>query len=464
MRGPGTELSLRKDIADKCRSCGTCRAVCPIFAEIGREDSAARGKVALIRAVLDGELGLTEIFDERIQLCLNCKACIDACPNDVRVDDLILSARSGLVEAGRLPFIKRLVFRRLLRRGRLLPPVGKTAAFFQRFVLRGLPKGSPFRLLLPVVGIDRDRVFPQFARATFLETVPEAVPAPDTVAATDGRPRVAYFVGCAANLIYPESARAAVEVLNRAGVDVVVPKSQGCCGTPVFNAGDFVTAREMAARNIEALRGSGAEAVVTACASCGLTLKREYAELLGFEDGVGMPVYDLTEYLALRGGAASESREAAESSKSTGFSESAAPSGRVRVTYHDPCHLVRGQGVYEEPRQILRAIPWVEFVEMRDADRCCGGGGSFSLSHYDLSKAVGRRKVEAIREADVDIVTTECQACVMQLTDMLAQAGMDVAVISVAELAAQRGAEVIGGGEAARRRVEAGAQAGADSV
>ncbi len=428
MRGPGTELSLRKDIADKCRSCGTCRSVCPIFAEIGREDAAARGKVALIRAVLDGELGLTEIFDERIQLCLNCKACVDACPNDVRVDDLILSARSDLVEAGRLPFIKRFVFRRLLRRGRLLPPVGKTAAFFQRFVLRGLPKGSPFRLLLPAVGIDRDRVFPQFARATFLETVPEVVPAPN------GTARVAYFVGCAANLIYPESARAAVEMLNRAGVDVVVPKSQGCCGTPVFNAGDFVTAREMAARNIEALRGSGAEAVVTACASCGLTLKREYAELLGFEDGVGMPVYDLTEYLALRGGEALTSDGPAEAS---GSSE---PSGRVRVTYHDPCHLVRGQGVYEEPRQLLRSIPWVEFVEMRDADRCCGGGGSFSLSHYDLSKAVARRKVEAIRDAGVDIVTTECQACVMQLSDMLTQAGMDVAVISVAELAAQRGA------------------------
>ena len=439
MRGPGTELRLRKDIADKCRSCGSCRAVCPIFAEIGREDSVARGKVALIRAVLDGELGLTEIFDERMQLCLNCKACIDACPNDVRVDDLILSARSGLVEAGRLPFIKRFVFRRLLRRGRLLPPVGKTASFFQRFVLRGLPKGSPFRLLLPLVGIDRDRVFPQFARATFLETIPEVVPAPN------GTARVAYFVGCAANLIYPESARAAVEMLNRAGVDVVVPKSQGCCGTPVFNAGDFVTAREMAARNIEALRGSGADAVVTACASCGLTLKREYEELLGFEDGVGMPVHDLTEYLALRGGEALTPDGPAEAS---GSSE---PSGRVRVTYHDPCHLVRGQGVYEEPRQILRSIPWVEFVEMRDADRCCGGGGSFSLSHYDLSKAVARRKVEAIRDAGVDIVTTECQACVMQLSDMLAQAGMDVAVVSVAELAAQRGAGDSG-------------QAGGDSV
>ena len=461
MRGPGAELIRRQDIADKCRSCGSCRAVCPIFAEIGREDSVARGKVALIRAVLDGELGLTEIFDERIQLCLNCKACIDACPNDVRVDDLILSARSGLVEAGRLPFIKRFVFRRLLRRGRLLPPVGKTAAFIQRFVLRGLPKDSPFRLLLPVVGVDRDRVFPQFARTTFLESVPEIVTStvPQTASGPDGTARVAYFVGCAANLIYPESARAGVEALNRAGVDVVIPKSQGCCGTPVFNAGDFVTAREMAARNIEALRESGAEAVVTACASCGLTLKREYKELLGFEDGVGLPVYDLTEYLVLRGGetlATGEEAEASEPSES---------SGRVRVTYHDPCHLVRGQGVYEEPRQILRSIPWVEFVEMRDADRCCGGGGSFSLSHYDLSKAVGRRKVEAIRDADVDIVATECQACVMQLSDMLAQAGVDVAVVSVAELAVQRGVGARGSGETRRRPAAAGvAPAGADSV
>ena len=447
MRGPGAELIRRQDIADKCRSCGNCRAVCPIFAEIGREDSVARGKVALIRAVLDGDLGLTEIFDDRIQLCLNCKACVDACPNDVRVDDLILSARSGLVEAGRLPFIKRFVFRKLLRRGRLLPPVGKAASFVQRFVLRGLPKSSPFRLLLPAVGIDRDRVFPQFARTTFLESVAEIVPStvrktadktvPERVPGTKGTARVAYFVGCAANLIYPESARAGVEALNRAGVDVVVPKSQGCCGTPVFNAGDFVTAREMAARNIEALRKSGAEAVVTACASCGLTLKREYAELLGFEDGVGMPVYDLTEYLALRGGAAMSAHPATGQDDAQVAAE--AERRKVRVTYHDPCHLVRGQRIYEQPRQILRSIPGVEFVEMRDADRCCGGGGSFSLSHYDLAKAVGRRKVEAIRDADVDIVATECQACVMQLTDMLAQAGMDVAVVSVAELAVEWG-------------------------
>ena len=305
--------------------------------------------------------------------------------------------------------------------------MGRVASFFQRFVLRGLPKESPFRLLLPAVGVDRDRVFPQFAARSFLASAPDVVAPHQETAPAGEISRVAFFAGCAANLIYPESAHAAVEMLSRAGVEVVVPKAQICCGTPVFNSGDFVTAREMAARNIEVLRECGADAVVTACASCGLTLKREYEELLGIDGGVGLPVFDLTEFLAQMGVAGAEECEPPQ----------VAGAARVRVTYHDPCHLSRGQGIRDEPRQVLRSLPWVEFVEMRDADRCCGCGGSFSLTHYDLAKAVGRWKVEAIRDADVDVVATECQACVMQLTDMLEQAGLDVAVVSVAELAAQ---------------------------
>ena len=392
MKGPGRELALRAELAAKCRSCGTCRSVCPVFAEVGLESSVARGKVALIRAVLAGELALTDIFDDRIQLCLNCKACVAECPNDVRVDDLILSARSGLVEAGRLPFLKRAIFRQLLRRGRLLPPVGRLASFVQRWILRGLPSGSPFRVLLPAVGIDRDRVFPEFAPRSFMATSPQTVAASTDTGESEGcapvrdsdgtvnddetarrraareARRVAYFVGCATNLLYPETGRAVVDALSRAGVDVVVPRAQGCCGTPVANSGDFVTAREMAARNIEAFRQAGVDVVVTACASCGLTLKREYEELLGIDGGSGLPVYDFAEFLAYRGWAPPAAGAAA----------------KIRITYHDPCHLARGQGISREPRDVLRTLPWVEFVEMRDADRCCGSGGTFSLTHYDL--------------------------------------------------------------------------------
>jgi len=241
-----------------------------------------------------------------------------------------------------------------------------------------------------------------FAAKSFLKQAPEIVK-PMAGAQSDGSARersgngadadrqrcarearsVAYFVGCAGNLIYPESASAAVEALSRAGVEVVIPKSQGCCGTPVFNAGDFVTAREMASRNIETLQSCGADAVVTACASCGLTLKREYEELLGFDGGVGLPVFDLTEFLVLRGANVTPLAQSAGLDAAPGTAGSGAR--KVRVTYHDPCHLSRGQGISEDPREVLRSIPWVEFVEMRDADRCCGAGGSFSLSHYELS-------------------------------------------------------------------------------
>ncbi len=437
----GTELEARRGDAAKCRSCGTCRSVCPVFAEIGLENAVARGKVSLIRAVLDGDLGLTAIFDEKIQLCLNCKACRASCPNDVPVDDLILAARSGLVEAGRLPFLKRVIMRQLLRRGRLLPPVGRLASFFQRVVLRGLPQGSALRVLLPVVGFDRDRVFPEFAPRAFLSTVPEMVPAaapaaagvPNSAPAPAAPPdpddhrsvarnarRVAFFVGCATNLIYTETGRAIVDALTRSGVDVAIPHGQGCCATPVTTAGDLVTARAMARKNIEVLRGTGADAVVTGCASCGLTLKREYEEILGIDGGVGMPVFDFTEFLAYRGVPRS----------------SATDHGRIRVTYHEPCQLVRGQEITAEPREVLRSLPWVEFVELRDSDRCCGGSGTFSLTYPDLSLAIGKRKAEAIREAGVDVVATECQSCVMQLRDMLGRADIDVTVLSVAEVIA----------------------------
>lgn len=454
MTGPGPELLRLRGEADKCRSCGTCRSVCPIFAELRLESAVARGKVALIRSVLDGELELSDVFDEKMQLCLNCKSCVASCPNDVRVDDLVLAARCGLVESGRLPFLKRAIFRLLLKRGRLLAPVGRVGSFFQRVLMRGLPQDSSMRILLPLAGIDRDRVLPEFAPRSFMSRAPERVlanrssvapsaPAPGERARVAREARtVAYFVGCATNLIYPETASAIVDALTGSGVEVIVPKQQRCCGTPVFNAGDFVTARGMARRNIRALQETGADAVVTGCASCGLTLKREYEEILGIEGGVGLPVFDFTEFLVLRGAtAAGEQGAAADPTGEETADNEASPEGaldreKIRVTYHDPCHLVRGQAVEDEPRAALRSLPWVEFVEMRDADRCCGGGGTFCLTHYDISKEIGRRKAEAVRDADVDFVATECPVCMMQLKDMLTRYGVDVKVASVAEITA----------------------------
>ncbi len=463
MAGPGRELELRRELAAKCRSCGTCHSVCPVFAELGIESSAARGKVALVKAILDGELDISRAFDDRLQLCLNCKACVASCPNEVQVDDLVLAARSGLVEAGRLPFVKRLAFRVLLRRGRLLPPFGRLASFMQRVLLRGLPENSVYRKLMPIVGMDRDRVLPECAPVALTRSIPELVRAADEPVSgrtgigkdADGHRRdarnaragrrIGFFVGCATNLIYPETGRAVVRTLTGAGFDVVIPRGQVCCGTPVFNSGDYVTARELARKNIAVFGKANVEAVVVCCASGGLALKREYEETLGIEGGFGIPVYDFAEFLAKEGviGSGGESADSrgrtASDATADADTREVAPcdfGGGLRVTYHEPCHLVRGQGITEEPRALIRSLPWVEFVEMRDSDRCCGGGGSFTFMHYDVASLIGERKAECIRETGADVVVTECPSCVMQLRDMVARYGVDVDVMALADLLA----------------------------
>jgi len=414
----------------RCIKCGLCRAVCPTLIETVSESEGARGRVSLVEAVLDGRLRLSDVFAKRISTCINCKACIEACPSGVRVDDIVLAARAELVSRGKFPFFKRLILRGLLKRGRLLPPVGKTASLFQRALLRLSPKGSALRLLLPVVRIDKERHLPVFAPRSFREQIPQIVSSKEAF-------RVAYFVGCACNLIYTNIAFSVVDVLTKLGVDVIIPPLQGCCGTPVFNAGDFVTAREMAKKNMEALAVSEVDAIVVSCASCGLALKREYSKILGLETaGFSEKVMDVSEFIVKKIGLEAL-KSAIERSSGVPVEACRKQQREIVVTYHDPCHLKRGQGVRDEPREIIRIIPGLRFVEMSEPDRCCGGGGLYSFTHYEMSKAVASHKVNAIKETGAEIVLTSCPSCILQLRDALAQAGLSVNVMHVIELLAR---------------------------
>ncbi|MGQ9811652.1 MAG: 4Fe-4S dicluster domain-containing protein, partial [bacterium] len=152
-----------EDQIERCLKCGLCRSVCPIFAEVLDESACARGKIALAEALLDGEIGLSRIFSDRLSKCLNCKSCVEICPSGIRVDEIVLATRSEIFEGGRFPLIKRLVFKYLLTRGRLLPPISRTLAFVQRKIMKCLPQSSPYRILLPLVGIDKQRVLPVFS-------------------------------------------------------------------------------------------------------------------------------------------------------------------------------------------------------------------------------------------------------------------------------------------------------------
>ncbi len=400
----------------RCLKCGLCRSVCPVFAEVLDEGGCARGKIALIEALVDNELSLTDGFSDRLSKCLNCKSCMEACPSGIRVDELVIAARAEIFKRGRFPFIKKFIFRNLLRRGRLLPPVSKFLSFIERKILRCLPPSSPYRILLPIVKIDKERNLPIFASRTFMEECDRIIHP-----AGKARMRVAFFVGCSTNLIYTSVGRATLRVLAGEGIEVVIPDGQGCCGMPVFSSGDIETGRELALKNVEAFRKHKVDAIVTSCASCGLALKKDYERILGLKKNpLGARVYDISEFLVKFGKLRFET---------DGLNP-------IKVTYHDPCHLNRGQGITEEPRKLLEAIPNAQFIEMEESTRCCGGAGTFSLSHYDISKEIGRKKVNFVAATGADIVATACPSCMMQLDDMLKRNGLPQKVVHLIELIA----------------------------
>jgi len=168
-------IATREDELLKCLKCGTCLSVCPVYAETRYEPAAPRGRVALIDLVNKGELELTDVFQKKMNVCLNCKSCVDACPSGVRTDDLVLCARADLVEAGKLTFLERLIFRHLLKRGRLLPPVARWATFAGRIANKILPAKNPLTLFLPFPDGWKERIYPKIAKKPLRKRVPEVV-------------------------------------------------------------------------------------------------------------------------------------------------------------------------------------------------------------------------------------------------------------------------------------------------
>ncbi len=408
MAGYDDLATIRSEL-DRCMKCGNCQAVCPLYSELRKEAAAARGKIRLVEALLAGELALGGRLEDRLALCLTCGACSANCPSGVRFDRVILAARTAAVRRRGLSPVKRLVFYGVLRHRRVFR--GSLRAGRR---LQGLVRRPRFP-----IGLDRRRVVPALARRTLLEELPPVVRVPEA------RWRVAYFAGCMNTYVYTGIGRSVVEVLAENRVEVVIPSTQHCCGIPVIVAGDQRLAREMAQSNLGVFAGLQVDALITSCSTCVAAWRHHYPELLPGEAhrtaaALARKTYDISEFLV----------------DVVGLRPPTASLG-VSVTYHDPCHLNRIAGVTRQPREILRAIPGVEFRELSDPGRCCGGAGSFSLSHYGLSMRVAAHKVKDIAGTGAAAVATGCPACRMQLEDALTQAGLAHPVRHVVELLAE---------------------------
>ncbi|MEW6662445.1 MAG: (Fe-S)-binding protein [Bacillota bacterium] len=404
--------------AVKCIRCGACQTVCPVYQHLKAESTVARGKVRLIRAAIKDQIPLTEGFAQRMSWCLNCKACINACPSGVKTDRLVEAARTELARRRGLTPVEKAAFRGLLKNSRLLHLVLRAASGIQGLFFRPGPGGNGVLPKLPV-GLDSRRLVQPLARTSFRSRPVKMAPAK-----TKGK--VAFFTGCLINYGYPQVGQAVVEVLAKNGYQVVLPP-QHCCGTPVRVGGDRETAVEIAKFNLDALADLQVEAVITACASCGLALKNTYQDL-----AAELPLYQKK---ALRlGGMVKDISEFIAGLPGWQEGMGHLPS---RVTYHDPCHLARGMGISRPPREILQGIPGMSLVEMAKPDRCCGGAGSFSLIHYSLSLDIGREKALDIRQTGAAVVAAGCPGCMMHINDALYQSGVPAQVRHPAELLAE---------------------------
>ncbi|RJP66361.1 MAG: (Fe-S)-binding protein [Candidatus Abyssobacteria bacterium SURF_17] len=380
--------------AEKCARCGKCRAACPVFAELQDEAFVARGRIRLFEALRRNEVAASPELQKIMSACLMCQRCSEACPSGVQFMEVLRAARERLANELGYPLFASLVLRHVVPRRKLFDFALRGASLIQR-IIPGKKQGHLRHLPLFFKG---GKWLPPISTKSALRRhlSPERV--------ADAKVRVALFVGCLTNYVYPEIVDACVELLRRAEIETVIPPSQLCCGTPAVALGDIDAARKLAQRNKESFESVTCDCIVTACASCGRMLKHEYPYLLGGKgQGLGVPVYDIAEFIHAK--TALEFRRLDET-----------------VTYHDPCHLRWGQGIQAEPRELLARS--CQFKEIPNDMYCCGQAGTFHVFYPEVAEMIGRRKVESLTELDSREVATGCPGCILQLNDLMTKAGM----------------------------------------
>ncbi len=384
-----------------CIKCGLCLTPCPVYKQLYFEAASPRGKVQLIKKILEGKLEPSENFHRLLFTCLLCETCTVNCPSGLKVDRLMKAMRAELLQKFGLPWQKKMLFHLLVGK-RLLP----------FFLFWGRTLGNPLLARMPrsrKLGTIPYSKFPRLNRKPLREQYPEIV----KVAGPKGR--VLYFTGCATNYLFENVGRSVISILQRLGVEVIIPREQVCCGLPIFLAGARQMALQNIRKNIELFTGDDVDAVIVDCATCGAALKKEYAHILE-EMGespeaaqtLGRKVLDISQYL-VRFDLEKHLRPI-----------------QGRVTYHDPCHLLRSQGVKEEPRSLLKGIPGLQYVEMAGADVCCGGGGTFQWEHPDVASGISSKKVQSIKETGADIVASGCPGCRLQIYGNFGEESVEV--------------------------------------
>jgi glycolate oxidase iron-sulfur subunit len=410
---------LIKDDPTQCMKCGFCMSACPIYKLDHIESHVARGRNILVQHPDKNNLLKEKIFEEALYFCLLCGKCEAVCPAGISSSAITLNARRDLVGIKGQTLMKRLIFRVIVKNRNFMALLARTVAAIPGFSSRKDAAARHFPDF--VSGILHGMKAPRF-RVPFLSRRVDEWSLPPAGVPVKGK--VAVFAGCLFEFFLADAGKKIISALAESGYEVFFPKQQTCCGLPACASGDFETAKEMAVRNVTLL--AGYDHVIVGCASCGSTLKQYGHWLKGkpiSEEAasLGSRVKDFSVFIRDH---LTSKDEVAE---------------KIKVTYHDPCHLKWKQGVSAEPREILRELQGVEYVEMEGADNCCGLGGSFGIMHPDESRAIQSKKIESVIKTGADVVVTSCPGCMIQLMDGLTRYGSPISVMHLSDIVQTRG-------------------------
>jgi glycolate oxidase iron-sulfur subunit len=431
----GAEEGVRSAVND-CVHCGFCLPACPTYQLWGEEMDSPRGRIHLASQLLDGA-PLTDAAAEHFDRCLGCMACMTACPSGVQYDQIIEAAREWAEEGGRpaagsevaapaAPPAPRSRRDRATREAifavfpyprRLRAAIAPLRAAQRTGTDRLLARGGLLGRLSPAAAAAL-RLAPPPSRPLPPGRFPARVPA-----LGQRRAVVGMLTGCVQSVFFPRVNAATARVLAAEGCDVVIPREQGCCGALSLHSGRTAEAARFARRLIEAFEAAEVDAIVVNSAGCGSAMK-EYERLLRNADpsmagraaALSARVRDLTEFLAELGPVAPRHPVP------------------VRAAYHDACHLGHAQRITREPRALLRDIPDLELVELRDAGTCCGSAGVYNLLQPDAARALGARKADAVLESGAALVISGNPGCTLQISAELASRGQQVATAHTVEV------------------------------
>ncbi|HEC1549695.1 TPA: (Fe-S)-binding protein [Campylobacter upsaliensis] len=409
--------------SQSCVKCGKCIPTCTIHQIKRDEINSPRGFLDLLAAYKEGNLELDKEAKRVFESCFLCTNCVEVCPSHIRVDNAIEAVRYDIAKKFGIAWYKRLLLY-FLRTRKTLDIAAKFGFVFQSCAFALQNSGMKARFSLPL--IKKGRLLPSFKQKSFLNQNTEFID-------NGGEKSVGFFVGCLANYFYIDSAKAVLSIAKELKINVDLMKEQVCCGAPHFFTGDFKSLESLAKKNVEYFEKKleNLDYIITPEATCSamLSVDLEHFFTMIKEEQWAKRAAKIAPKIKLATWYFYEKTPLLELLKTKGKKD-------LLLTYHDPCHARKMQGVFKEPRALLGAN--YRFAEMSDSNACCGFGGvSMQSDYYENTLKVGLKKAKMIDESDASVVSAECSACRMQISNALTQNQSKVVFKSPLELIAQ---------------------------